>query len=171
MGPGTGKTNRDRFSLVSVNKVVQSSIDLLRAQFHSYGIELGTDLSENLPPVMANPYSLEEVLLNLMSNARDTVEDRMQDADFSDARVRLCTKRNRKGIQIAVVDNGRGIPDGILPRVFDPFFTTKDPDKGTGLGLAICRSIVEELGGHLSIQSTPGEGTEVTITLPIQKNR
>ena len=69
-------------------------------------------------------------------------------------------------VRIDVIDSGVGISQEILPKVFDPFFTTKDPDKGTGLGLSVSRSIVEEFGGTIQIQSTPGEGTTVSILLP-----
>ena len=71
-------------------------------------------------------------------------------------------------IRIRVADTGPGIPPEILSRVFDPFFTTKAPDKGTGLGLSISRSIVEQMGGSIRMQSAPGEGTTVTILLPVE---
>ena len=71
-------------------------------------------------------------------------------------------------VKIKVVDNGMGIPEDILARVFDPFFTTKDPDKGTGLGLAISRSIVEDFGGTLQIQTTRGKSTTFIISLPVE---
>ena len=68
-------------------------------------------------------------------------------------------------VRIEVIDTGSGIPKDVLAKVFDPFFTTKDPDKGTGLGLAISKSIVEDFGGTIQIESTPGEGTNVSIYL------
>ena len=69
-------------------------------------------------------------------------------------------------VRIEVIDTGSGIPKDVLAKVFDPFFTTKDPDKGTGLGLAISKSIVEDFGGTIQVESTPGEGTNVSIYLP-----
>ena len=69
-------------------------------------------------------------------------------------------------VAIEVEDNGCGIPADVVPKVFDPFFTTKDPDKGTGLGLSICKTIVEQFGGSLAIESVRGSGTTVTATIP-----
>jgi len=69
-------------------------------------------------------------------------------------------------VRVEVEDNGTGISAEIAQRVFDPFFTTKDPDQGTGLGLSISRSIIEEFGGRLELQSEPGKGTTVTVFLP-----
>ncbi len=161
---------------VQVNDVVRSGIDMLGTQFRSRGLELDCALMEDLPQVSANPFSLEEVVLNLLNNARDAVEDRQREgAASSSARVLVRTgldgEREEQQVIIEVMDNGVGIPGEVLTKVFDPFFTTKDPDKGTGLGLAISRSIVEEFGGSLQIQSTPGEGTTVTISLPAETGR
>ena len=157
------------FSPVQANDVVHASLDLLGAQFRSHGLELETDLAERLPHVQANPYSLEEVVLNLLSNARDAIETGADDGSAR-GRVLVRTALNDRGsvpeVRIEVVDNGPGIPEDIRAKVFDPFFTTKDPDKGTGLGLSISKSIVETFGGRIDIRSTPGERTTVTVTLP-----
>ena len=159
-------------SQVQVNDVVRSGMELLDAQFRSHGVELDCEPAEDLPRVLANPFSLEEVILNLLSNARDAVESRAEEGEgLSPGRVLLRTGLDGKGpetrVRIEIEDNGVGIPPDILPKVFDPFFTTKDPDKGTGLGLAISRSIVEEFGGRIRIRSTPGKGTSVTLSFPI----
>ena len=156
---------------VQLNEVVESSSAMLRAQFQSHGVELEVRLVDGLPAVMANPFSLEEVLLNLLNNARDAVEDNVQTGEApEEPRVVLRTKAASNGkvsvVMIEVEDNGVGIPEDVLPNIFDPFFTTKGPDKGTGLGLSVSRSIVEEFGGTVQIRSTPGEGTKATICLP-----
>ena len=161
---------------VQVNEVVRSVVDLLGTQFRSHGLELACELAEGLPSVQANRFSLEEVLLNLLSNARDAVEERLpEDGMLSPGRVQVRTGLKGSGpasqVQIEVVDTGVGIPAEILAKVFDPFFTTKDPDKGTGLGLAISRSIVEEFGGRMEIKSAAGEGTTVRISLPVDSHR
>jgi PAS domain S-box-containing protein len=156
---------------VQVNEVVRSAVEMLAAQFKTRGLGIDFDLAEDLPPVEANAYSLEEVVLNLMSNARDAMEEAPGDGDRSEPRLRLRTRlvgeeRDGQSVTIEVQDNGAGIREDILDKVFDPFFTTKDPDKGTGLGLAICKSIVEGVGGRVHIQSNPGQGTTLTIFLP-----
>jgi PAS domain S-box-containing protein len=154
---------------VQVNNVIKSSIGLLGAQFRSRGIQLETDLAENLPMISANPFSLEEVVINLLVNARDAAEENI--GSSLDPRVALHTffeeVDGEKFVKVQVMDNGTGIPEHILDKVFDPFFTTKGPDRGTGLGLSISRSIVEQFGGKINIQSTDGKGTTVTISLPV----
>ena len=160
-----------RTSLVDLNDVVQSGIGLLSAQFKSHGLLLETELARESLPVRANPFSLEEVIFNLLNNARDAMENRSQREDSSyTPRVVVTTWREngqgRDTIQLQVRDNGTGIPQANVDKVFDPFFTTKDPDKGTGLGLSISRAIIEELGGSIQFVSTEAEGTVFTIHLP-----
>jgi signal transduction histidine kinase len=157
---------------VQVNDVVRSSIDLLGTQFRNRGLELKCELSSDLPVVKANPFSLEEVILNLMTNARDAVEERKEkEPDYNTADIIVKTfldsvnQPNRVAIQLH--DQGIGIPREILCKIFEPFFTTKVSDKGTGLGLPISKSIVEELGGSIEIESEFGQGTVVSVFLPI----
>lgn len=156
---------------VNVNNVVRSSVGMLTTQFRSRGIELKCELVEELPVILVNPFSLEEVIINILINARDAVEERMESGAASAPRILLRTLLHQANsetqVKIEVTDPGVGIPDDILDKVFDPFFTTKDPGKGTGLGLSISKSIVESFGGTMSIQSTPGSGTAATISLPV----
>ena len=155
-------------SPVQINEVAQAAVDLLREQFRSRGIDLLCEPAEGLPLVSANPFSLEEAVINLLTNARDAVEERLQAEDPSRTLgIVVRTDRDPHGsVVIQVIDGGPGIPPSILENVFDPFFTTKDPDKGTGLGLSICKSIVEDIGGAIRVESAPGEGTTVTVSLP-----
>jgi len=136
----------DDLGTVDVNEAVESAMSMVTAQFSSHGLELTLELGDGLPSVEANLFSLEEVLLNLVTNARHAVEE--QAATCLDPRVIVSTALagddDTERVKIEVADNGTGIDPGILERVFDPFFTTKDPDKGTGLGLAISKSIVEQ---------------------------
>ncbi|MFC1718364.1 PAS domain S-box protein [Candidatus Poribacteria bacterium] len=157
---------------VHINNVVKSSMDMLGIQFRSRGVELKCELAEDLPVVLANPFSLEEVLINLLVNARDALEEQAKiDPESGPLQILLRTLLDQtdpeEHVKVEVVDSGVGIPEHILNKAFDPFFTTKEPDKGTGLGLSITKSIVEEFGGTIDIQSTPGLGTTVTISLPV----
>ncbi len=155
---------------VQVNEVVQSSMAMLGEQFRAHGLALHFEPTEGLPVVQANPFSLEEVVLNLMMNARDATEERLKEEPLAPHNIELKTfldaRDPRRPVRIQVVDQGVGIPSETLPKIFDPFFTTKDPDKGTGLGLSICKSIVEEMGGGIDLHSTPGVGTTATVSLP-----
>jgi signal transduction histidine kinase len=150
---------------VQLNEVVRGALDVLREQFQAHGVDLGAVLADDLPPVLANPFSLEEVVLHLLANGRDAVTDK---GDPTGARVEVRTGRSADGTQVwlAVQDNGVGIPEGLQDQVFTPFYTTKHPERGTGLGMALSRSIVEQLGGHIELRSALDQGTTVTVFLP-----
>ncbi|MBN1475337.1 PAS domain-containing protein [Candidatus Sumerlaeota bacterium] len=169
------ESGRPELVNVSPNQVVQSSLDLLGAQLRDHGLELEIDLAEALPFVRANPYSLEEVVINLIINARDAMEERLQSTpEAPPPHLRISTQL-RDGDQprviIEVTDWGHGISEAVIDRIFDPFFTTKGPNGGTGLGLSIARAIVEEFGGTLDIRSSPGEGTVATVAIEASDER
>lgn len=156
-----------------VNDVIRSAISMLGAQLQSHGITLATELDSDLPAVLANPFSLEEVVLNLISNARDAVEQRMETAkpapnEQPDILLRTQVLRSGEGefLELQIIDSGDGVPEEVIERVFEPFFTTKPPGQGTGLGLSICKSIVEQFDGTIEITSDPGKETTVTVSLP-----
>ena len=153
-------------SSVCANDVVESAVDMVSTQLRSRGLSLSCELRQDLPRVFVNPFSLEEVLLNVLNNARDALE--AGGGEGGRIVVRTDFRKTDDRVEIQVEDSGVGIPEEIVAKVFDPFFTTKDPDKGTGLGLAISKSIVEEFGGTLSIQSTAGLGTIASILLPAE---
>ncbi len=161
-------------SQVDLNEVVHSAVSLLEVQFNAHGLHLEKGLSGQAMPVRVNPFSIEEVILNLLSNARHAVESRRK-SDGDDYRpiIRVTTRSvvaedgSTKQVSLVVADNGTGIPKAVAHRVFDPFFTTKEPDQGTGLGLSICKSIVEEFSGQIEFISIENEGTRFEVRLPI----
>jgi len=164
------EAGKPEVSRVDINAVVLSANDMLGAQFASRAIDLELQLGEDLPVVLANPFSLEEVLINLLVNARDAVESRREQSADAAARVSVRTEHGpekpMERVILTVIDSGVGMSADELDRAFDPFYTTKQPDKGTGLGLSICRSIVEQFGGTIDLKSTIGRGTVVTVSLP-----
>ena len=120
-----------------------------------------------VPPVDANPNRIEQVLLNLLLNAVQALPGH----ETSGHEVRAKLRSGGGQVSIIIEDTGTGIPDGLLGQIFDPFFTTKPVGVGTGLGLSICRSIVRALGGEISVSSTPGQGSQFTVSLPESKAR
>src|SRR5436190_267818 len=110
---------------------------------------------------VGNAIQLEQVFINLLTNARDAVVDSPRKA------IRISASVGSTAVEIAFVDTGHGIPSGLERRIFDPFFTTKEVGKGTGLGLSITYGIVKEHGGTISVASTPGEGATFLIHLPL----
>jgi histidine kinase len=158
---------------VDINEVVRAAAGMVGAHLRVHGITLDCVLADGLPDVSANPYSLEEVVVNLITNSRDAVLARMAPAAAASPRpIVLRTlsllREGRTWVQIEVIDQGVGIPEDALPRLFQPFFTTKGPDQGTGIGLAVCKQIVEQFGGTIAIRSQAGCGTTVTLSLPVR---
>lgn len=157
---------------VHINEVVRSAMELLSEQFRSRGLVLESELCQDECTVFVNPFSVEEVILNLLINARDAVEEKLSiRSDSTAGRILLRTAieqtESKKLVRIEVIDSGIGIKGNLLAKLFDPFFTTKAPDKGTGLGLSISKSIIEQFDGTIDIRSVHKEGTTVTITLPV----
>jgi len=158
-------------SRTDLNEVARSGIGFLATQLRAHGFELNEDLAPYPMPVEINPFSVEEVVINLISNARDALEQLKTKAvpGFTPRISVRSWSGNTNGkptAWIEIRDNGPGIPDEIAQKVFDPFFTTKDPDKGTGLGLSISKSIVESFGGAIQFASAQGEGTCFTMSFP-----
>ncbi len=121
-------------------------------------------MEPDLPQTVGNKYRLEQVILNLLSNARDALAEKFD--EFDDAKkitIRLFAETEK--IIIEVEDNGCGLEAEFLPNVFDPFFTTKEESKGTGLGLSICYGIISEMNGSISLRSSKGEFTVARIEL------
>jgi signal transduction histidine kinase len=146
-----------------LNELVEATVRLLRydRRFRVTPIQLVLDPA--LPRIEADPDRLQQVLLNLLFNARDAL-------DGANGKPIAVRSMGRDGaVEISVHDEGKGIPAENLPKVFEPFFTTKQPGAGTGLGLAVSRDIVREHGGEVAIESAPERGTTVTVTLPVGK--
>jgi PAS domain S-box-containing protein len=122
---------------------------------------------EPVPPVDANPNRIEQVLLNLLLNAAQSLP--AHETPGQEVRAKLRSSGSQ--VSITIEDTGSGIPEDLLGKIFDPFFTTKPVGVGTGLGLSICRSIVRGLGGEISVSSTLGKGSQFTVSLPASKDR
>ena len=150
-------------SRISINDVVRRTVELQRFALAAEGIGVELDLDPLGSTVTADAGRLQQVLLNLLGNARQALENRKRDA-----MIRVTTKHRDGGkrARIEISDNGPGIPKEILSRIFDPFFTTKPAGAGTGLGLAIVRGIVREHGGEVHVSSSQGAGAIFTIDLP-----
>ncbi len=157
---------------VDLNQVVTGVAKLLG---HVIGerISLQTNLTPEPLGVLADSGMIEQVLLNLVVNARDAMPEGGQ-VRLTTARVTVspeqatCTPGAAPGnyVRASVSDSGSGIPDHVLPQIFDPFFTTKDPGKGTGLGLAITHGIVQQHQGWIEVDTRIGQGTTFHVFLP-----
>ena len=153
---------------MDVNEVIESGLRLMGTQLEKHGVNLVLDLSDALPKVWGHPHPLEQVVLNLLSNARDAVDDRaeIEEAGY-DKRIHIRTYAENNAVVIEVEDNGIGMDETIRQRLFEPFFTTKDADRGTGLGLSIIYAIVRKHDGQITVESEQGVGTMFKVVLPV----
>jgi signal transduction histidine kinase len=143
------------FELVDLNAVIKDSLETMKFE-RTYKIELR--LENELKPVKADPFQLQEVVMNLLQNAKEAMEDGGEIVVFS---------RNTNGwVEIEVQDNGGGIPKDIMDQIFQPFFTTKSHGQGVGLGLAICMRIVANHKGELTARNKPRKGAVFKLRLP-----
>jgi C4-dicarboxylate-specific signal transduction histidine kinase len=147
--------------MISLRQVIERALSLMREQLRLREIEVTVDLGPEEPVVLGNAIQLEQVFINLLTNARDAVAESPRKA------VRISGSVGPAAVQVAVADTGQGIPSGLERRIFDPFFTTKEVGKGTGLGLSITYGIIKEHGGTISVVSPPGEGATFLIHLPL----
>ncbi|MEX2444245.1 MAG: cache domain-containing protein [Alkalispirochaeta sp.] len=150
----------------SVNEAIRRALSLIETQYRSHGIRLSVRYADGQPTAEGNPYELEQVVLNLLSNARDAVRDVSMGDQPRSPLIVITVVEDDSGSAVTVEDNGFGIPRENLDRVMDPFFTTKGPKEGTGLGLSISYGLVEKMGGRLEIASSSAAGTQVKISLP-----
>ncbi|MBI9032585.1 tetratricopeptide repeat protein [bacterium] len=158
----------DDLEQIDIYGVINEAISIFEPVLKKCNISLKTTFSSGKPIVLGNRVKLEQVIINLLSNAKDTTLDRIQKiGDVESPSIEVVVKIINKQVSIAVIDYGMGISDETIGKIFDPFFTTKNPDKGTGLGLAISYSIVVDMEGTLSVTSTPNEGSTFEITIPL----
>jgi CheY-like chemotaxis protein len=146
---------------VDLNDLVQHVLQIRRYALETSGIDVVEDLAVDLPTIWANRGEIEQVMVNLIANAEESMTP-----VAGEKKLVLRTRPSPAGATIHVGDTGTGIPAEHLDRIFDPFFTTKPPRNGTGLGLSLVHTIVHEHGGDLLVESEVGKGTTFRIDLP-----
>ena len=151
---------------VYINAFISEVIDLMEREARSSGITFFERLSPDVPPILSDLSQLQQVFLNLITNAIDAHEDKR----YGSVAISSTYLESEKTVEIVVSDTGCGMSQETLVRVFDPFFTTKPMGRGTGLGLSICYSIIKGLGGQIDVKSVPGQGTDFIIRLPLRKS-
>ncbi len=148
---------------VDVNDIIEHVLKIRRYALQTSNIEVQVDLTPQLPPARGVASEIEQVVLNLVVNASQSMEASGRARKLLTIR----SARMRTGVAFEVIDNGGGIPERVMERIFDPFFTTKSPGEGTGLGLSLVYSIVSEHEGRISVNSIEGRGAAFTVWLPL----
>ncbi len=156
---GYARRMEPRMEDVRINETINQTIDILENFARNNTIDIQTDLAEDIPVVGGDQAQVQQVILNLVTNAIDAIG--------KDGTVTVRSQRTKNEIRVTVADTGPGIPENVQRMIFDPFYTTKSAGKGTGLGLWISYNIIEKMGGRITVKSREGEGAAFTIQLPI----
>ncbi|NMC84198.1 MAG: GAF domain-containing protein [Anaerolineaceae bacterium] len=157
--------------MVNLNLLVQNTIEMISFELNKRSIRCEYHLDPLLPETAADPYQIKQVLLNLVTNAIQSIP-----AERKDGMITVTTEfgpthyfqqmNTGKCLRVTIEDNGSGIPPELMPRIFDPFFTTKP--EGSGLGLSVCHGIITEHQGNIWAESSPRGGTQMFIELPLK---
>jgi C4-dicarboxylate-specific signal transduction histidine kinase len=151
--------------MVDLNGIIGDALKFVSQQLRDHNIEVIRDLDADLPKATGDSIRLEQVVINLINNARDAVEK----SGTKEKRIEVRTGKDADGqaVWLEVKDNGLGIREDEKKKIFQPFFTTKEPGKGTGLGLSVSKKIIEEHKGTLAFSGNAGEGATFRFVLPV----
>jgi len=142
---------------------------MISEQFSHKEIDLSFYPDKNIPALIGNAYRFEQVILNMLINAKDAIEEKKKkNCGKFNKKIEISTTLQNNQIIIEIKDNGIGVAPEDIDKVLLPFYTTKAPGQGTGLGLSISYGIIKELGGEIEIQSKPKVGTTISIKIPVQ---
>lgn len=167
---GMARNRSEHFENTDLPKLIDESMVLLEREMQKYRISVEIAIEPNLPEVSAIGNQIQQVLMNLLINARQAMSDGGQLV------IKLQQNQQEKTVELSVRDYGPGIPQDKLRRIFEPYYTTKSgPDAtgkgGTGVGLATCKNIIEAHGGKIRVESSVGKGTCFTLMLPIERQK
>ena len=156
--------SRDR---IRVNRPIRNVLEILGKQLELQNIEVELNLAPEIQPILAHRNRIEQVVFNLLTNARDALNQKWEGGNGRGRRwIRIRTYQKDGQAVLEVSDNGCGIPEAVRSRIFESFFTTKEMGEGMGLGLSISNGIVEDYGGRIRIESLEEEGTTVILSFP-----
>jgi two-component system NtrC family sensor kinase len=153
--------------LVPLNQPIRSVLTMLGRQMALQNIVVELDLAKAPLVIRAHPNRLEQVFFNLLTNARDALNQKCESVPDSKRTIHIRTATKNTTAVAEVADTGTGIPKQVRQRIFEAFFTTKEMGEGMGLGLSICHGIVADYGGRISIESEEGQGTTFRLTFPL----
>ncbi len=162
------RTEGEERWMMSLNAAVESALEICGYKLKFSDITLDLRLDPLLPETLANENQMQQIALNLITNAEHVLRDKTGGVRCITIETASCSSKDTGSVvTLTVSDNGSGIPADVLPRIFEPFFTTKDIGEGTGLGLSICHGIAVAHGGTLTVENRAGTGAAFTLTIPI----
>lgn len=151
-------------TLSDINEILERTVELRSYELQVDNIQMSRELDRNLPKTIADAHQLQQVFLNVVTNAEQAMLEAHGKGHLT---IRTHTDSQNERIVVEIADDGPGIPESYRTRIFDPFFTTKDVGKGTGLGLSLSYGMIKEHGGNIYARSRLGEGATFVIELPI----
>lgn len=154
-----------------INTTIENACSMLSEQFKHLQINLSLELDRLIPMITGNSHKFEQVIINLLANAKDAVMERAgNQKEYTDLKIGIITRQDGQFLVTEITDNGIGIDNKSLQNVMLPFFTTKEEGKGTGLGLPICYQIVKEMNGTINVSSERFVGTKIKLMFDIIEN-
>ncbi len=167
---GMARNRSEHFEMTNVSKLIEETMVLLEREMQKYRISVDMQVEEDLPEVSVIGNQIQQVLMNLLINARQAMSEGGQLV------IKLKHSKATNSVDLSVRDYGPGIDQEKLRRIFEPFYSTKSgPDEtgkgGTGVGLSTCKNIIEAHGGKIRVESTVGKGTCFTLMLPMAKQK
>lgn len=166
--------SQDDFILTAfdLNASIESAVSMIMEQFKHLGINLNLQLEKQISQILGNTYKFEQVIINLLNNAKDAViEKKNLLEEYSELQIGIKSHQEDQFIIVEVTDNGIGISKEDINNIILPFYTTKDEGKGTGIGLSICYQIIKELNGTIDITSNSSQGTKIKLVLDTLKKK
>ncbi|MEY4674014.1 MAG: hypothetical protein RL148_1798, partial [Planctomycetota bacterium] len=163
------RDDRESPQSTSIADVVHRTVRLIGENFRRHGIALRVELPQVARPVKASPQQLQQVLLNVLMNAKDAIAQQGVRPESAVTILAQETTTPARGMLLMVRDNGPGVAENLRTRLFEPFVTTKRAKGGTGLGLSISKSIVESYGGTIELHDAPGGGAEFRVWLQAEE--
>lgn len=165
------RQSEHNFTAVDINKIINNCLLMVGEQIRLHNIEMIMDLAFDIPQIKGKSNQLEQVFLNLLTNARDAINQRRENdlncPGIIEIHTRVVKTPVGDEIQIQIKDTGRGIAKKSIENIFDPFFTTKEVGKGTGLGLSISYGIIKDHEGEINVTETGADGTTFEVKIPV----
>jgi C4-dicarboxylate-specific signal transduction histidine kinase len=155
-------------SRININDPIRDVFKVLGHQLRVHEVKLQLDLDPDIPMILAEHNRLEQVFINLVTNALDAMDEKIARPEYSGSEkcLRIRSSAENGTVTVIVSDTGIGMSKALQQKIFEPFFTTKQVGKGTGLGVSISYGIVKDYDGTIDIDSAVGKGTTFTLRFP-----
>jgi two-component system cell cycle sensor histidine kinase/response regulator CckA len=161
----SGDGRKEKYELKNPAEILERVVRLLSYRIEKEGVAITSHVDEETPKIRMHVNAMQDVILNLLTNALDALEERKK------KEVRIDVHPDGDGVRLSIADSGIGISPEIIGNIYDPFFTTKPVGRGTGLGLSLCRGIIHAHGGEITCESEPGTGTVFHVFVPATRRK